>query len=88
MKVLTFTYTKPDGSVSDRTLMALVTPGDKFAGIDLSNIDPSMGAEFFSRYKDLYADFMAEVKELQAEFDLKHNYRQFDAARMTNVIEI
>lgn len=88
MKVLTFTYTKPDGSVSDRTLMALVTPGDKFAGIDLSNIDPSMGAEFFSRYKELYTDFMAEVKELQAEFDLKHNYRQFDAARMTDIIEI
>jgi hypothetical protein len=88
MKTLTFTYTKKDGSVSDRTLLALVTPGKMYAGIDLTSISPELGSEFVNRYEELHADFMAEVKELQAEFDLKHNYRQFLEEGMSDIIEI
>lgn len=88
MKTITFVYKKPDNSVSERTLLALVTPGDMYAGIDLSSLSPENGAEFVNRYEELHADFLAEVKELQAEFDVKHNYRQFKQDRMSDIIEI
>jgi hypothetical protein len=88
MKTITFTYTKKDGSTSERTLLALVTPGNMYSGIDLSSIDPELGAEFVNRYESLHNDFLAEVKELQSEFDLKHNYRQFLESGMSDVIEI
>ena len=45
MKTLTFKYTKKDGSVSERTLLALVIPGDKYAGIDVSELDPYMAGK-------------------------------------------
>jgi hypothetical protein len=88
MKTLTFSYTKKDGSTSERTLLALVTPGKMYAGIDISSLAPEQGAEFVNRYEELHADFMAEVKELQAEFDVKHNYRQFLEEGMSDIIEV
>ena len=88
MKTLTFNYRKADGSISERTLLAIVTPGNKYAGIDLSSVDPVIASDFVNRYEELYADFMAEVKELQAEYDVKHNYRQFNEEGMSDIIEI
>lgn len=88
MKTITFVYRKPDNSISERTLLALVTPTDKYAGIDISALSPELGADFVNRYESLSADFMAEVKELQAGFDLKHSYRQFSASGMSDIIEI
>lgn len=88
MKTLTFVYKKPDNSVSERTLLALVTPTDMYAGIDISSLDPQEGAEFCNRYEQLHADFMTAAKELQAEYDVTHNYRQFKQERMSDVIEI
>lgn len=88
MKTITFVYKKPDNSVSERTLLALVSPTDIYAGIDISTLDPELGAEFVNRYECLHADFLAEVKSLQEEFDVKHNYRQFKQDRMSDIIEI
>lgn len=88
MKTITFTYTKPDKSISERTLLTLVEPTDKYAGIDISSLSPEMGAEFVNRYEELHADFLAGVKELQEEYDLKYNYRQFNSERMSEIIEI
>lgn len=88
MKTITFLYRKADGSTSERTLLALVTPSDKFAGIDISSLSPEQGAKFVNRYESLHADFLAAATELQAEFDLKHNYRQFNASGMSDIIEI
>jgi len=91
MKTITFTYTKKDGSKSERTLMAIVEPHpatDKYAGIDISELSPEDGAEFVGRYEGLYDKYLKETRELQAEFDVKHNYRQFFTDGMSDVIEI
>ena len=91
MKTITFDYTKKDGTTSERTLLALVEPKeatDKYAGIDISELSPDEGAEFVARYEDLYEKYLDATRALQAEFDLKHNYRQFFASGMSNVIEI
>lgn len=89
MKTITFDYVKKDGSTSDRTLLALVTPGkNMYAGIDISDLDPVEGAEFIGRYEELHNKFLQEAKSLQAEFDLTHNYRQFIVEQMSNITEI
>lgn len=89
MKTITFDYTKKDGSTSERTLLALVTPGgDKYAGIDISELDPKAGAEFVNKYEQLHNEFLEAVKTLQADYDLKHNYRQFLVSGMSNIEEI
>lgn len=89
MKTLTFKYTKADGSVSERTLLTLVEPGgDKFAGIDLSMMEPADAAQFVRAAQDLHDEYLESMKELQRQFDLKHNYRQFLASGMSEVVEI
>jgi len=91
MKTITFNYTKKDGSTSERTLLVSVEPKpatDKYAGIDLSELSPEDGSEFSVRYEEMHNKYLNDVKELQAEFDLKHNYRQFLESGMSDVIEI
>jgi hypothetical protein len=88
MKTLTFTYTKKDGSTSERTLLATVTPGDKYAGIDLTMLEPSDAAHFVGRAKQLHDDYVSDMQELQAQFDLKYNYRQFLSDGVSDLTEI
>jgi hypothetical protein len=61
---------------------------DKYAGIDISELDPSVAAEFVNKYEQLYDDYLNATRELQAKYDVKHYYRQFFADRMSEVIEI
>lgn len=88
MKTLTFTYTKKDGSVSTRTLLAMVTPSDKYAGIDVSDMDAVEAADFIAATNSLHSRYLEAMQTLQSQFDLKHNYRQFLAGGMTNITEI
>lgn len=88
MKTITFDYRKADGSTSERTLLVLTSPGDKYSGIDVSELDPEKGAEFVAEYEKLHEDFLEKALELQKKYDLKFKYRQFFESGMTNVIEI
>lgn len=88
MKTLTFTYTKKAGPTSSRTLLAMVTPTDKYAGIDISELDASEAAEFAAAATSLHNKYVESMQALQNKFDLKHNYRQFLADGMTNIVEI
>jgi hypothetical protein len=89
MKTITFNYTKKDGSTSERTLLVMVSPGgDKYAGIDVSSIDPDEAAEFTAIVEELHADYLDKLQYLQATYDLKHNYRQFLVSGMTDITEI
>ena len=91
MKTITFMYTKKDGKSSERTLLALTEPHpatDKYAGIDITQLTPEKGAEFVNKYEQLYEEYLEATRELQAEYDMKHNYRQFFADGMSDIIEI
>jgi len=85
MKIKEFTYTKPNGEVSKRTLVELVAPTDAYEGIDVSDLDMDTYAEFTSQLNALETDTYNKRIALYAEFDLKHNYRKFLPARMTEV---
>lgn len=88
MKTITFKYEKANKEVSERTLMALSEPNNKYSGIDLSQIEPELAAEFVNKYKELHDEFLANAKALQADYDLTHNYRQFISTNMSDVTEI
>ena len=89
MKTITFSYTKKDGSKSERTLLAMVSPGgDKYAGLDVTELEPNVAAAFAKDAALLHEDYLRSMRELQEVYDLKHAYRQFLVAGMTNVTEI
>lgn len=88
MKVLTFDYTKADGKTSGRTLLAMTIPGDKFAGIDISELDPERMSDFVTDMQNVHQVYLDMLKGVQSKYDLKHNYRQFFAKQMMNVEEV
>lgn len=85
MKIKEFTYTKPNGEVSQRTIVELVSPTEHVEGIDVSELDLDSYAEFTKQLNDLEKEIYAKRTELYAQFDLTHNYRRFIPNRMTNV---
>ena len=88
MKTLNFKYTKKDGSVSERLLLAMTQPTDKFAGIDVTQLEPNEAAEFIALANTLHSEYLSKLLEIQERYDLKHNYRQFLASGVTNLNEI
>ena len=85
MKIKEFTYTKPNGDVSQRALVELVSPTEHVEGIDVSELDSDQYAQFILQLKQLEDELYQRRMELYADFDLSHNYRRFVPARMTNV---
>lgn len=85
MKIKEFTYTKPNGAVSQRTLVELVTPTEHIEGIDVSELDMDSYAEFVQKLKQLEDTLYTQRMALYADFDLSTNYRRFVPSRMTNV---
>ena len=86
MKIKEFTYTKPNGEVSNRTLVELVSPTEHIEGIDVSGLDMDSYAAFIQKLKQLEDSVYTQRTQLYAEFDLQHNYRRFVPQRMDNVI--
>lgn len=87
MKTLTFTYTKADGSTSERTLFAMVTPGNKYSGIDMTMMEPNDAAAFAQAAAAVYEEYLEKLEALKQEFDVKHNYRQFLESGVSKVVQ-
>jgi hypothetical protein len=85
VKVKEFTYTKPNGEVSHRTVVELVSPTEHIEGIDVSELDMDSYAQFIGELKAIEDVLYTRRMELYAQFDLSHNYRRFVPARMANV---
>lgn len=86
-KVISFDYEKANGVKSHRVLVVSAEPSRFFAGTDISeleSVDQVLYAQALQALKDNYLE---DIAALNDEFDLKHNYRQFDPSRMTNVVE-
>jgi hypothetical protein len=85
VKIKEFTYTKPNGDVSQRTVVELVSPTEHIEGIDVSELDMDSYAQFVTELKALEDRLYNQRMELYSQFDLAHNYRRFVPQRMTNV---
>ena len=75
-----FTYEKPDGEISDRSLFVLNKPSDSYFGVDLSEftIDEQ------TKYNRMLERLMESVAEEIEVMGLKHNYRRFKEERIRN----
>ena len=85
VKLLEFTYTKQDGSVSKRAVIELVTPNKFIEGWDVSNLDEQTFVQFTQSMGELRRRQHEETMQLLGDFDLKHNYRRFKPESMTDV---
>lgn len=85
MKIKEFTYTKPNGDVSQRTLVELVTPTEHIEGVDVSTLNMDDYADFIGQLKLLEDEIYNRRMQLYAVYDLTNNYRRFVPSRMTNV---
>lgn len=85
MKLVEFTYTKPNGSVSQRALLELKSPQTNTEGLDVSELPPEDFAELSNRYQQLINEHEAKIVDLLQEYDLVKNYRAFVPSRMTDV---
>ena len=85
MKIKEFKYTKPNGDVSQRTLIELVSPTEHIEGIDVSELSMDAYADFVVRLRDLETQIYNQRMALYADFDLTNNYRRFLPSRMTEV---
>jgi hypothetical protein len=86
MNILTFTYTKALDSVSERVLVVSAEPNKMYKGTDISSLSMEDQAEYIdelSAAKEMYLDF---VKHINNKYDLNFNFRQFDPAKMTNIV--
>jgi hypothetical protein len=85
MKIKEFTYTKPNGDVSQRAVVELVSPTEHMEGIDVTELDQDQYAAFIGQLRELEGEMYKRRLELYADFDLQHNYRRFLPQRKTNV---
>lgn len=85
MKLLEFTYTKPNGDISERAVIELVQPTDHIEGIDVTQMPEDEFALFANEFRELKAAQHEATMALLAKFDLKHNYRRFVPQRMTEI---
>ncbi len=85
MSVVSFTYTKENGEVSKRDLFALTTPGDKYFGIDITELDLEDQGIFIAEMQQLEQERQAKINALMAKSDLKHKFRSFLPSRMSGI---
>lgn len=85
MKLMEFTYTKANGDVSDRAVVVTQEPTKLLSGIDVSELPEMEFATFIQDMRELKNRQHQEMMDLMEKHDLKHNYRQFSAEKMTNV---
>lgn len=85
MKLITFTYTKDAGKISERMLLELSGPETMHKGIDISELCAADQVRFTQEYLTLQKEFLAKTSALMKEFDVAHNFRQFKPEKMSNV---
>lgn len=88
MKSITFTYTKADNSVSRRTLVVSNEPGKFVSGTDISELSTEDQVLYIGEVEQARGIYLEMLKEINDRFDTNHNYRQFDASRMSDIEEI
>lgn len=85
MKLVEFTYTKSDGTTTNRAVIELQQPSQHFEGLDVSELPEVQFAEFVQEYRELLNQQHEAKMALLARHDLKHNYRRFLPKQMSAV---
>lgn len=75
-----FTYTKANGSISERDAFVISVPSDSYFTVDLSEFDADERDAYERALVELYADMHDEVTDAIRELGLSSCYRRFKAA--------
>jgi len=86
MNIITFTYTKPDGKVSDRVLVVTQQPNDMYEGVDISELEQADQALFINDMNEAYDFYLQAIAIIKDAHDVAQNYRRFNPQKMTNII--
>jgi hypothetical protein len=86
MKLKTFVYTDLKGKISNREVLVVQEPTTKLSGIDVTEQDDEAVVGFALAYEAAKTTFLAQVEELQRQYDLNHRYRQFFEDKMDGVV--
>ena len=84
MKFTEFTYTKKTGDVSQRAVIVTGEPSKFLQGIDVSELQPEDFVAFCTAMAEMQDRQQAERQALLEQYDLKHNFRQFDPQLISN----
>ena len=85
MLILTFDYTKADGSSSTRVIAPHFSPGTMYAGTDISELSCEDRVKFANALDTLADEHAAKVAAVIDRFDINHRYRQFKADGVSNL---
>ena len=82
MNTLAFTYTKKDGSTSNRVLLVMTKPSTHYAGVDISELSERDQGLYIAAMTKLHEEYLSAIQDINQTFDVKHRYRQFDPKLM------
>lgn len=85
--MLHFTYTKDDGKTSDRVLMVMEEPTDKYFGIDISELSEVEQGEFAAAFSKIMDDKAEAIWQLMYDFDVRRKFRYFIPSKMTDIVK-
>ena len=77
MKLAEFNYTDTKGKTKARKVFIVSEPSDKLKGIDVSELETEDMVEFGHAYEAAQSAFYATLETIKAQYDVKHNFRQF-----------
>lgn len=83
-KLVSFTYTKADGKVSERTVIELKSPNNHMLALDVSELSEEDQMLMANEVATIYSALQEEIESIKHKYDAVHSYRQFDPLRMTN----
>ena len=85
MKTIQFTYTKVNGEVSQRVLQVKQEPTKNIGGVDITKLNAVERKFYAANLKLIHDEYMYALKELNSEFEVDNNYRQFKPELMTDI---
>lgn len=88
MKTINFTYTKVDGKQSNRMLVVANEPTKFVSGTDISELEPVDQVQYVEEVKKAKEIYLEMLKQINCEFDVERNFRQFKPECMSDVVTV
>jgi|WetSurMetagenome_2_1015567.scaffolds.fasta_scaffold18012_4 hypothetical protein len=82
--MLKFTYTKPNGDISERVGLVVRKPTDNYSMLDITDLDESERAAVVENYRI----YLEEEKQLRDDLLLNSFWKNFKSERMTDFSEL
>ena len=86
MTILTFDYTKSDGKKSKRVLLVSGEPTHLFSGTDITSLEAADQVAYSDAVNAAKTTYLETLKEINSEFDLNFNFRQFKPDNMNSIV--